>query len=107
LAAQNLTFLKRGSPPSDSKRPKLDNGSNDIVSMPSLAESSEGTFSGEHMIRNESSQEEGEGTGVSSLLMAAMAMTEFANERLTKNMSTQVLTAQETATHTSAIHEKQ
>jgi hypothetical protein len=75
--------LKRGSPPSE-KKPKLESGGGgaaggpqhheEIVSMPSLAESSQGTEP------TTQSQEEASGEpGVDSLLMAAMAMTEFAN----------------------------
>jgi hypothetical protein len=82
LAAQNLTFLKRGSPPSE-KKPKLDSGGatsgpqhqEEIVSMPSLAESSQGTEPTAQSQEEASSSE----PGVDSLLMAAMAMTEFAN----------------------------
>jgi hypothetical protein len=86
LAAQNLTFLKRGSPPSE-KKPKLDSEGaansgphnhhhhEEIASMPSLAESSQGTEPTAQSQEEASSSE----PGVNSLLMAAMAMTEFAN----------------------------
>lgn len=60
LAAQNLTFLKHGSP--EQKRKFIDD-------MPSLASSSEGTSPGEKKI--DPDDDEG------ALLMAAVAMTEF------------------------------
>lgn len=100
LAAQNLTFLKRGSPPSEKKQKLESGGSQDLVSMPSLAESSEGTYSGEP-IRGAISQEETEGgAGVSSLLLAAMAMTEFAGEKLTQLTGGTLVTAKEADPHT-------
>jgi hypothetical protein len=83
LAAQNLTFLKRGSPPSE-KKARLDptqalsaagqHHHEEIVSMPSLAESSQGTEPTSNSHEETSTAEAGDDT----LLMAAMAMTEFA-----------------------------
>lgn len=86
LAAQNLTFLKRGSPPSE-KKARLDpalaasvgiggqhHHHEEIVSMPSLAESSQGTEPTNNSHEEASTAEAGDDT----LLMAAMAMTEFA-----------------------------
>jgi len=107
LAAQNLTFLKRGSPSSENagtpqsdskskhqKKRAFDQANDDshppeIASMPSLASSSEGTIGttspGGELSRKRPKDEEPEsatkqGAGVSSLLMAAMAMTEFAGD---------------------------
>lgn len=76
MAAQNLTFLKRGSPSSaEKKRNKpATTDSSKIDSMPSLASSSDGTSPGDAIKEDESSEKE---KGVNSLLMAAYAMTEF------------------------------
>lgn len=79
LAAQNLAFLKRGSPASELKRPalfKLKSSSGDIASMPSLASSSDGTSPGDGVASKYSALEEDE-SGADALLMAAVAMTEF------------------------------
>lgn len=86
LAAQNLTFLKRGSPP---EKKKLLFESGDIASMPSLASSSEGTspggeYSSERMMkrtlppRNRADEDGG------ALLLAAVAMTEFGQSPMGK-----------------------
>lgn len=79
MAAQNLTFLKRGSPP---EKKKLLFETGDIASMPSLA-SSEGTSPGggsdhpsERLKRPFLSQKRFEDDG-GALLLAAVAMTEF------------------------------
>lgn len=77
LAAQNLTFLKRGSPP---EKKKLLFESGDIASMPSLA-SSEGTSPGgdvssERLKRALTPQKQPDDDG-GALLLAAVAMTEF------------------------------
>lgn len=79
LAAQNLTFLKRGSPSSAEKKRKPEHP--EIASMPSLASSSEGTSPGVEALANDSHREERKEADVNSLLMAAYAMTEFAGER--------------------------
>lgn len=96
LAAQNLTFLKRGSPSSASAEKKkkssvlVDHG--EIGSMPSLASSSEGTSPGDMAVTSSSSAVATTPTGrkednavpgsaadagVNTLLLAAYAMTEF------------------------------
>lgn len=70
LAAQNLTYLKRSSPTSSEKKRKneqIEQAIVEIQSMPSLASSSEGTSPGDGDDR------------VNSLLLAAYAMTEFAD----------------------------
>jgi hypothetical protein len=80
LAAQNLTFLKRGSPASDRKKKGLqprDHG--EIASMPSLvASSSEGTSPGDTAIKK--AEEE----SAHALFMAAVAMTEFGQSPIGK-----------------------
>ncbi|GAX21773.1 hypothetical protein FisN_31Lh062 [Fistulifera solaris] len=68
-AAQNLTFLKRGSPPEKKKVPV-----EDVASMPSLASSSEGTSPGEERLVKRPKLPDEDG---GALLLAAVAMTEF------------------------------
>lgn len=67
VAAQNLTFMKHGSP-DKKKQSKAHEGD-----MPSLASSSEGTSPGEAVRLRDKEDEE----GAKALLMAAVAMTEF------------------------------
>jgi len=78
LAAQNLTFLKRGSPASAEKKRKSEQ--QEITSMPSLASSSEGSPQGTGDRTSGNQDEDDAEGGVSSLLMAAYAMTEFAGD---------------------------
>lgn len=86
LAAQNLTFLKRGSPP---EKKKLLFESGDIASMPSLA-SSEGTspggeYSSERMMKRKiPPRSQADEDGGALLLAAAVAMTEFGQSPMGK-----------------------
>ena len=77
VAAQNLTFLKHGSPTSEQQQQRKRRAvgeSGDIASMPSLASSSEGTSPGDAPKKHGFVTEE---PGINSLMMAAYAMTEF------------------------------
>jgi len=76
VAAQNLTFLKHGSPTSEQqqKKRRVAGEAGDIASMPSLASSSEGTSPGDAPKKHGFVAEE---PGINSLMMAAYAMTEF------------------------------
>lgn len=67
VAAQNLTFMKHGSP-DKKKHSRAHEGD-----MPSLASSSEGTSPGEAVRKRDKEDEE----GAKALLLAAVAMTEF------------------------------
>lgn len=77
VAAQNLTFLKHGSPSSSEKKRKKDSEPPEIASMPSLASSSNDTSPGIGDSKTKEDGERDDEEGVSSLLMAAYAMTEF------------------------------
>ncbi len=72
MAAQNLTFLKRGSPPEKKKVPV-----EDLASMPSLASSSEGTSPGDPSERLVKRPKLPDDDGGDLLMAAAKAMTEF------------------------------
>ena len=91
VAAQSLTFLKRGSPASDKKSAMPYAGlgvspitkspaGTEIAAMPSLASSSEGTSPGDAVQKVMMSTPESsidKAGGDNALLMAAVAMTEF------------------------------
>ena len=76
LAAQNLTFMKHGSPVAAEEKKKAQNKTFDHGDIPSLASSSEGTSPGAEptFIKPPPSRD---ATRTDALLMAAVAMTEF------------------------------
>jgi hypothetical protein len=81
LAAQNLTFLKRGSPDPKKKLVEQQQHPGEITSMPSLASSSEGTSPADSK-----KQQQPEDEGAQALLLAAMAMTEFGQSPAKKRL---------------------
>jgi hypothetical protein len=105
VAAQSLTFLKRGSPASEQKK-VLQNAADpyftEVASMPSLASMSDGTSPSDGGLPKNPSEDDNE---KSDLFMAAIAMTEFGNSPPPKRnyrhmtMSAQKLDDQENYQH--------
>jgi hypothetical protein len=106
-AAHNLAFMKRSSPASDVyKRVTVNDASNgEILSIPSLASSSDGTTASPGHGGNRKCLTNNEDkAGVDEMLLAAVAMTEFINspppskqylQTLRKSANTQIIAREE------------